>query len=282
MAMRSRRRVVRRRRPFVRRRRNVMRSRRSGAGSSKWTGAIGYGRPGSNNFRKKKFSKSAFKRRMKIASDSMDKHRSNAALFFNTVVTPSSPTAMNLYMFQMIQDTTAVPFWTTAGGLVPRHGDSATTDFGGGDLFIRGGTSLLTLQNSSGAGSTSGGTIKVMTWRARTLAYGSPNILSTPGTGAVVPVSWEPSLPYSTVDPYVDPYRLYHFSDEMTFFLKPGEVVERTAYIAAQKINQFAFGTDKNYRDFWIVCLQNVGTNTALSFTPTIGHNITFTGDRVV
>lgn len=288
-----------RRRRFTRRRpvrRSYMRrrtTRRYGRSSLITGTSAATSRPGATNYRRRRVPLRTIKRRRMIASDASFHHRSTLSIIaaFNTpIASTSSSITMVFFIGDGPNPGSIGAFWQGPGGLVPRHGDLTSTpdEFAGGDLFIRGGMSVLTVTNlSAQVGFTPGGPIRVRTWRARTKAFGAPPLLPGQGLAAsnsTQPAGWDPSLPLQPIaagSVNADPYRTYHFSDEKTIQLETGQSFERTAYIRAQKVNQRAYFEDLNFRDFWIIQVNTLTSGTFAPYQYTSSFNLSFTGDRV-
>ena len=289
MAMR---RMRRSRRPAIRRRRfvksRVVRKRR-------FEGITGTGAATSNvasiNYRRRKpISRRAYQRKLKTTSDALQHHRAYISVFeaYNTDI---SSNVCQVTCMQFMPDNVfsgAIPgtFWTTNGGLVKRHGDSVSTDFGNSDLFLRGGLSTLIVTNLSGqSGFAVGAPIRVRTWKARTKGLGAPTplpIQGVAGTPTTESASWDPSLPLSTTqNVQMDPYRFYSFWDEKTVDLAAGQVFERTSYMKSCKVNQEAYRDDNSFREFWFISAQSLVSGTAAPWQYVVSGNLSFTGDRV-
>lgn len=287
--MRMRRRYV--RRPVYKRRRIVKRRYTRRRRSSLITGtATSTSYPGATNYRKRRVPLRVIKRRRLVASDAALHHRSVNGVTgaFNT---PTSSNACGISFIQIIPDnpisgSALGAFWTINGGLIPRHGDSSA-DFGRGDLFIRGGKSVLVITNLSAQPSFSvGAPIRVRTWRARTKAFGAPGLLPLQGisaSNASLKSGWDPSIPTQVPGTAIteDPYRLFSFWDEKTIQLETGQSFERTSFIPSQKVNQGAYFEENNYRDFWIISVQTLTSGTFAPYQWTVTSNLSFTGDRV-
>lgn len=281
MAMRRmshRRRLSRRSRPLRRttlrrRSRGVNNIGRSGNKDQYLTSTAGSS-AGGWNYKRKRLNKRAWVRRMQAASNAGQKHRSNNALqfTFNTALVRQQ---QRVFFVPCITDTVANPFWTTLGGLVVNDGDSATTSFGDGDLYLRGGKSTLTLTNTLTANINNGDSVKVRTWRCRTTTFGVP--LATP---FIVSQDWDPTLP----DPALgntDTWRLYKILDNVDVILKANETYERSTVLRSMKVDQSAHLANQS-REFWIVSVGNISNNVATNIQAITSHNLSFTGDRTV
>ena len=199
MAMRRMSRFRRRSRPFRRttlRRPSRLRAPQTGRSGQKdsYLTATGGSSAGGWNYKRKRFNKKRWVRQLRTASDALQKHRSNNALPF---ILPSAIVSqqMRVNFYAGITEPAATGFWQTAGGLVVLDGDTAATDFGGGDLYIRGGKCTITITNLSANGSI----IKLRTWKIRTTGNGA--VLAS---NFVVSQDWDPSLP----DPLVPNTRI--------------------------------------------------------------------------
>lgn len=223
------------------------------------------------NYKNKRLNKRKFRRERQIASDAAQHHRSNnciAGVYGSALATQQG----RISFIPVIADTIPNPsFWQTTGGLVVADGDTAATDFGGGDLWIRGGKATITLSNPM----TSANVMKYRTWRCRTTALGLP-----PSNLFVASQDWDPSLPDVALATY-DAWRYYKFFDNVDYITQPGETVERSIVLLPRKIDQTGHQASQN-RDFWIVQTQNLTAGTNQNTNVLISHNLTFTGDRVI
>ena len=272
MAMRRMRRSSRRSRPF---RRSVVR--KSGFRKRKFvTGAPGRHdpsisssllNPGAWDYKRKRFNPRAQRRKLVAASNASSKHRSVQSVT-GTAVSAIALGTQNVFFRAAIEDAGAgFRFWETLGGLVTQDGDSVTTAFGGGDLFIRGGKVIHSFYNNGTV------SVKLRTWEARTTKNGG--IPSNPA-GAVT--GWDPSYPLGASE---DASRLYRFFKEITVILKPGESWERTTFVRAQKVDQTLWIANQD-RDFFIYSLENLQSIVATSLQVVSAYNLTFTGDRTI
>jgi len=226
------------------------------------------------NYKRKRLNKRAWVRRMQAASNAEQKHRSNNALPF-TFPSALVRQQQRVFFVPIITDINASPFWTAAGGLVNNDGDTVATDFGSGDLYLRGGKGTISFTNTLATNINNGPSLKVRTWRARTTAFGIP--LSTP---FVVSQDWDPTLP----DPALgnqDTWRLYTILDNVDVILKSGETYERSAPLRQMKIDQSAHLSNQS-REFWIIAVGNMSTNVQADLQVVTSHNLSFTGDRVI
>lgn len=234
------------------------------------TGGAGIMRSGFK--RKRRMSRRAYKRKLFNASADSFKHRSlNSNLIAES--TPVSITQMRVVITGFITDSIGAPFWTTAGGLVPRHFDSATTSFGSQDLFVRGGRSTFTAFN--------GGTIPLTLTLWKMITRADSNIaLSFPAT---VNAAWEPSLPTfaSATSPdgtTEDPWRSYKFWGAETVILQPGQTFTRVAPIKSGKLSTRAHNL-LDSRQFWLAGITDMDNAGTSPVTFLVSHNLSFTGD---
>lgn len=274
MAMRRMRRFRRRSRPFRRttlRRRYGRKRPRSLRDRFQATSDINRG---GWNFKRKRFNPKAYRKALWRSSEAGQKYRTANAVA-SILATPLNRFNMNAYWIARIQDSGGGSrFWQDAGGLYVGNEVPVTTDFGGSDLFIRGGVTRILFSNPIG-----GFPVRVCTWLAKTTQNGTP-----PANPFGVPQGWDPSLPDEALlptDPNRDVYKFYTFWGAQDTILKPGEVFERSVPIKAQKVDQDQWINTRG-RDFWIVAVQNVATNNTLSVDCTTSWNASFTGDRVV
>jgi len=215
-------------------------------------------------FKRKRFNRPAYLRRLKTASDSSQHYRS----VLTTTAAPQVPLAIaqatvNAYPF------VADSFWTAAGGLQTLDFTSAT--FAGTDVYLRGGQSRITVTNIGPTVPTSAvSAVQVTIWRARVKA-----------TGAVLPAAlltddmWDPSLIAEFQNNYV-------FTKPTHFLLKPNETIERYEYIQGRKIDQSQWNALGNNRDVWFIkASQAIGSAAAVNINVSVGHNASFSGDNV-
>lgn len=269
MAMRARRRFsTRRRRPFSRKR--VFRKKRFASGSGgRHDVTLGSSLMNQSawDYKRKPFNKRKFVRRLKAASDAATHHRSIAS------VTGVATTAIvlgqqNVFFRALVEDAGGgLRFWQTAGGLVTADGDTATTSFGGGDLFLRGGLCKHSFHNNGVVD------VKLRTWVGRTTLNGQ-----FPAAAFSVSNAWDPSV---TPVGFNDPRDKYSFRKEMTVILKPGEAWERADFVGAQKIDQDQWINNLN-RDIFIYSLENMTSVVASTLQVVANYNLSFTGDRDV
>jgi len=228
------------------------------------------------NFRKKpRFSASRWKKQLWDASSAAQKYRSNNALLLAAVNSNSAGVVpfKRVHFVARTTDAAAARFYQTAGGLIDTDGVSATTTFGGGDLFIRGGQNTVQFTNPVA----SGVTFKIETWMVRTTDNGTP-----PANPFDAVLTWDPSLPDAALaagDPNADVWKFYKFWGMQSTMLKAGESFERTVPIKSQKIDQDQHINNRN-RDFWCYTIQNMTTSAVLPCLIVTGWNLTFTGDR--
>jgi len=287
---------MRRRRYPVRRRYVRKNYRRRAYGRRPYTSLItgtsaATSRPGSANYRRKRVSRRTIKRRRIAASDAALHHRSTntTVAAFNTAVSVGTSAVHFMFLVpdNVVSGTTRGGFWTTVGGLIPRHGDSTATDFGNGDLFIRGGKSTLVVTNlSAQPGFAAGAPILVRTWRGRTKTRPSSPLFPQLGVGATTAAvrgGWDPSIPTqsgSTIDD--DPYRQFSFWDMKTIHLESGQSFERIAFIRSQKVSPDTWWNDNGFRDFWIIMVQTLVNGSAAPYQWQVTDNLSFSGDRVI
>lgn len=240
----------------------------------KYMTSTGGSSAGHVNFKRKRFNARAFAVQRRKASDHEAHHRSNNALNFGSIGTAAVPQQQNVNFLSCISDYIGLTpgFWQTSNGLVLNDGDDLLSNFGGNDLFLRGGITTLTITNPSEAARS----IKVRTWRART----TPNSSLANTTSFITSQDWDPSL-VNAATPDSDPWKLYKFWDNVDVILKPGDTYERRDFLKARKIDQSVHNAFQN-RDFWIVALQNMTSNSVIQPVIIISHNLSFTGDRVV
>lgn len=260
-------------------RRNRFRSRK-GFGRRRIIGRTAFGRgkdgimsttlmnTGAWNYKRKRFNPRLARRRMIAASDASSKSRTYATIT-GTASTGVAVGSQNVYFRALVEDAAGgLRFWQAGGGLVFQDGGSATTDFGGNDLFVRGGRVSHSFHNNSVVD------IKLRTWVAKTSRNGS-----IPTNPVAVPSAWDPSLPTTSL--VEDIYRLYSFRDELSVIIKPGEAWERTSFVAPQKVDQSLWIANQN-RDFFIYSLENMTSAVAATLQVVANYNLTFTGDKTV
>jgi len=229
------------------------------------------------NFKKKpRFNARKWKKQLWDASSAVQKYRSNNALLLAAVNSNSAGVTpfKRVHFVARVTDAGAARFYQVAGGLIDLDGVSATTSFGGGDLFIRGGQTSLQFTNPAA----SGVAFKVETWLVRTTDNGNP--VANPFD---VSLTWDPSLPDPSLvsgDPNNDVWKFYKFWGMQSTMLKPGESFERTVPIRSQKIDQDQHIFNRN-RDFWCYTIQNMTTAAVLPLLIISSWNLSFTGDRV-
>ncbi|AXH76967.1 MAG: coat protein [Himalivirus halles] len=278
MAMRRRRsRFVRRRsRPFRRatlRRRTGFKRPRSARDSVAATSDINRGRWG---FKRKRLNPRVYRQRLWASSEAGQKYRSNNSI-------PGLPITANAPQNARVAFNAVIPdagggnrFWQPAGGLVGSNEVPVGTDFGGSDLFIRGGVARIEFSNPA----VNTQPVQVNLWRLKTTVNGGP----PPTIGFVVSNSWDPSLPdplISLTSPDRDTYKFYKFWGHRDFILKPGEVMEFTERIKSMKIDQDQWINNRN-RDFWLYSLRNVNNIDPMAVSVISSWNLSFTGDRVI
>lgn len=229
---------------------------------------------GGFNFKRKRFSPRKWARDNWKASESAQKFRSHNAIP-SLFATPAPYQQCAVYFAARVPDSGGGNrFWQVAGGLVTNNDVPATTDYGGGDLFIRGGVSRIQVSNSVA----NDNPVKVVTWLARTTVNG--NIPTNPFT---VSHGWDPSLPDPALlatDPNRDVYKLYKFWGCQETMLKPGESFERAVKIRSQKIDQDQW-IGLRGRDFWIILVQSTTGATADQVQVSFAWNLSFTADRI-
>lgn len=227
------------------------------------------------NFKRRRFNPTKWKRDMWKSSNAAQKYRSQNALPF-TVSTPTAYQQCNVIFVARIPDAGGGSrFWQVAGGLVTNNDTPATTDFGGGDFFLRGGLSRLQITNPS----TVDNPVRVSTWLCRTTVNGG-----IPVNPFTVSHGWDPSLPDPALlatNPDRDVYKFYKFWGCQDVLLKPGETFERVTPIKAQKVDQDQWIGLRN-RDFWIILVQSTSGVTSDQLQISAAWNTSFTGDRVV
>jgi hypothetical protein len=219
------------------------------------------------NYKRKKFNPRAARRKLISASDAQQKHRSMFSVT-GTAVTGVALGTQNVYFRAAIEDAGGgLRFWQTGGGLVVKDGDSPTTSFGGGDLFIRGGLVSHSFHNNGVVD------VKLRTWRARTTKNSS-----VPPNPAATSSAWDPSIPLTgaTIE---DPINQFKFWDEVSVFLKPGEVWERKWFQRAEKIDQTTWIANAD-REQIIYSLENMTSIVASTIQVVASYNLSFTGDR--
>lgn len=274
MAMRRMRRFRRRSRPF--RRSTLRRSRFSGRKRSRFDGfaASTDVNTARINFKRKRFNPKRYRRQLWRASESAQKFRSNN-IGTTLLANAASPQQGQVYWLACVPDAGGgARFWQVAGGLITNNDTPATTDFGGGDLFIRGGVCTLTI--STALANTQA--VKVIVWRARTTVNG--NIPSNPYT---VSQGWDPSLPDPALlatDPNRDVYKLYKAFGMMEVMLTPGQMFSRSFKLRSQKIDQDQW-IGLRSRDFWIIYVQNPISVSAQALNAVASWNLAFTADRI-
>ncbi|AXH77841.1 MAG: putative capsid protein [Himalivirus chandais] len=275
MAMRARRRFARRSRPFRRsrvRRRVIRRKPRTVRDRYQATSDINRG---GWNFRRKRFNPRAARRANWRASEAAQKYRSNNAEDLDIPTAAfTQQQSVNFIAFPYDQSG-GQRFWQVAGGLITNNDTPATTDFGGGDLFIRGGSTRFQITNSA----VNTGAVRVTTWLAKTTVNGG-----IPISGFIASQGWDPSLPdpaLAATDPNRDVYKLYKFWGCQESMLKPGESMERIAPIPSMKVDQDQWINNRG-RPFLIVALQRLGIDGAILCDVNLSFNLSFTADRVV
>ncbi|UBJ25904.1 capsid protein [Red panda feces-associated circular DNA virus 14] len=277
MAMRRPRRVLRRsrRRPLRRSRPTLRRTFRKRTVRDRFQATSDINRGGWNFVKKPRLSYSQYRRKLWDSSNSEHKYRSNNCLPF-TLVTGSFPQQMTVYWAARTFDSGGGNrFWQPAGGLVTGNEVPTTTDFGGGDIFVRGGVHRIAFS----ALSSNTHPTRVITWLCRTTSNG--NIPSNP---FVVSQGWDPSLPdpaLAATSPDRDVYRFYKFWGCQETMLKPGESFERSVPHKCQKIDQDQH-INLRERDFWIIAVQNPATTAGNTVAAMISWNLSFTADRVI
>lgn len=230
-------------------------------------------RGGFNFLRKKRLPYKVWAKRMFKSSDVQQKYRSNNSIpgSASAAVTPQQ---QNIYISAIVPDSGGGNrFWQVAGGLVTNNDTPTTTDFGGGDLFIRGGVCRICFNNNGNEN------VKVTTWRLKTTVNGG-----LPTTPFVTSQGWDPSLPdpaLLSTDPNRDVYKLYKFWGAREVMLKPGESFERAEKIRAQKVDQDQW-INLRSRDFWCIAVENIENITATTLNIVQSWNLSFTGDRVI
>jgi hypothetical protein len=215
-------------------------------------------------FKRKRFNRPAYLRRLKTASDASQHYRT----VITTTAVPQVPLAIaqatvNAYPF------VADSFWTAAGGLITL--DFTSANFAGTDLYLRGGQSRITVTNIGPTGATSAvSAVQVTVWRARAKASGAtlPAALLTDDL-------WDPSL-------IADFQNNFIFTKPTHFLLKPNESVERYEYVQGRKVDATQWNLLGNSRDIWFVkTSQVIGTAAAINVNVSVGHNCSFSGDNV-
>nr|QTE03371.1 MAG: capsid protein [Grus japonensis CRESS-DNA-virus sp.] len=225
---------------------------------------------GGTLFRKKPFNPRVWRRRLQSASDASPHYRSNNALPFSFSSALVIQQAI-VHMIAMVPDAGGGNrFWETAGGLVRQDNLPLATDFGGGDLFLRGGKCNLSLVNNTTV------LLKIRVWKGKTTENGT--FLSTPSVA--VADSWDPSLPTDLLGAQ-DTWRLYKIFWNQEYLLKPTEGVSLTHYLRARKIDQDSW-INLRSREFWIVSVQNLATNAAVTMSAvSASWNLSFSADRI-
>lgn len=240
----------------------------------KFSSSILVNQGGVNYKRKRKVPYSVYRRRLFNASTAAQKYRTNNTGNVVSLATTADNTQFNVFFQALVLDAgSGLRFWQPAGGLVTGNETPSTTDFGGSDLFLRGGTCRLNLSNT-GVNST-----RVVTWRGRTTINGG-----VPANPFSTPQGWDPSLPNPALlatDPERDVWKNFRFWGAREVILKPGESFERVEVVRAQKIDQDQWINNRN-RDIWIIAVQNQSTDAVNIITETSSYNLAFTGDRVI
>jgi hypothetical protein len=253
-----------RRSRFSRKRRPTLRSRRFVKRPGLLVNAGEHDKFTRVGFKRKRFNRPAYLRRLKTASDASQHYRS----VITTSAVPPVPLAVssasvNAYPF--IADS----FWTVAGGLNALDFTSAT--FAGTDLYLRGGQSRITVTNIGPTGATSAvGAVQISIWRARAKASGAtlPAALTTDDL-------WDPSL-------IADFQNNFVFTKPTHFLVKPNESVERYEFVQGRKVDATQWNLLGNNRDIWFVkASQAVGSVAAININVSVGHNVSFSGDNV-
>lgn len=255
-----RRRAPRRRRRLVRRRVGAAKKDRFAASAQINLGGWNY----TNN--RKRLSRRALKNQQYKASTAAQHFRSNNAVPI-TVTSPANRQQGNTFYIPWIADGIAVGtrFWEAGGGLITLDGASATTDFGSGDLFMRGGKATLTIENAALT------PMIVRTWKIRSKRTGFP-VTANPKSQ-----DWDPSIPGAGLDFQ----QFYSFYDNIDYIIRPGDCVQRVTRIPSGKIDQSQYIID-NEKNAWIVYIQNPGVAAVGTVEMVHSHNLSFTGDRTV
>lgn len=223
--------------------------------------------------KKPKFNAKQWRKRMWRASETQQKYRSNNAINAS-LISAAAANQMNIHIFALVQDSGGGNrFWQPAGGLVTGNEVPATIDFGGSDLFVRGGSNRITFTNNNTS------VMRIITWRGH---IGKNGIVPT--NPFVVSQGWDPSLPNPALlatDPERDAWKNYKFWGAQEVMLKPQESFERCERVPAQKIDQDQWVNNRS-RNFWFVAVQNITANVAINAIVNTSWNLAFTGDRVI
>lgn len=240
----------------------------------KFTASSSVNRGGIRYGKKPRFNPRKWRLNMWKASETQQKYRSNNAI---TAALTSAATQQqgNVHVFAMVQDAGGGSrFWQPAGGLVTGNEVPATVDFGGSDLFVRGGSNRILFTNNNATL-----TLRVITWRGHISKNGA-----VPVNPFVASQGWDPSLPNPALlatDPERDVWKNYKFWGAQDVILKPNESFERSERIPTHKIDQDQWVNNRS-RNFWFVFIQNTNTAVAAPLQVTTSWNLAFTGDRVI
>lgn len=224
---------------------------------------------GTLNYRRKPLNKALWKKRLWNASNASVKYRSNNSFLF-TLASATAQQLVEVHALLALNDSsTPNRFWETAGGLLDTSGASVTTDFGNGDIFIRGGTYTITFTNTTGV------VFNINIWDARSKENGS--LITTPFSASR---GWDPSLQDVALVGDQDITRFYNFWNQRSVLLNPDESVQFTRKIMPCKIQESNW-INFRMRDLWLMSIGNLTTAAAANVSVTTAFNLSFTADRI-
>lgn len=260
--------------PFRRtvRRRRTGRFKRSNRTTRSGTVRTAYTAANSNiTFKKKRFNRRRWKRDLYKHTQFKQTFRSlnNSA---NLLTVPSVTVGINNAVFSVfngVLGTSAVPFWTVAGGAIPVDQAGVVPVFSPSSIILKGGMSKIVITSGQ-----SPDALRVKVWAV--WAKSRPDYTNNvPGNGSLLPSDWDPTL-----------HPDFHESFTMLFgrevLLLPGSRPMELSYrYKCRKIDTDEFAIEGGNQLLWFVLVTEVGASDALGSVVTVvtSHNLAFVGD---